>query len=125
MSQSVYMVRHVPTGMFSLGGRSPRPAEVGKMWTDIERVKAHINRADYEKPEEWEVVAFELQVMAAAPISLSMLKNEVARLKLVKDLAGEVVPPVVVAEAVSSDRGDSLSRQVDEKVQMMKDRIDA
>lgn len=71
----LYRIRNINTGLYSLGGGSPRWNKTGKVWKNIGQLKNHLNiyreiQARYQQrkeseiqiPQEWVIEEYELNL---------------------------------------------------------------
>jgi hypothetical protein len=69
----IFKIRDTATGLFSMGGHSPRWTKKGKAWTNIGHVKNHINnlsRHVIKNVDHWEVVEYELVETTVGSVNL-------------------------------------------------------
>jgi hypothetical protein len=85
----IFKIRDTTTGLFSMGGGSPRWTKKGKTWTNIGHVKSHIRGLDrryIKNSDHWEVVEYELVETSVGSVSVQSIVDEQARLDREKEL---------------------------------------
>jgi hypothetical protein len=85
----IFKIRDTATGLFSMGGHSPRWTKKGKAWTNIGHVKNHINnlsRHVIKNVDHWEVVEYELVETTVGSVSVQTIVEENLRKEREKEL---------------------------------------
>lgn len=85
---NIYRIKHAVTGLYSLGGNSPRWSKKGKIWKNIGHVKTHLRNAiPWHDPhhlrladmENWILITYEIKEDPVGQVNiLSYVRDLVA-----------------------------------------------
>ena len=82
MNNLIYKIRSTATGLYSVGGYTPKFNKKGKVWKELSHLHSHLAQLDANgramyKRNAVEIVTFEIQEVQKASVSYEDKMNEI------------------------------------------------